>query len=242
MGYQVYFISTRPNPTGAPICGSAQLNPEGTFLIQDIESGLFVTSTSSQPALMASAADASDGSLFQLSFMPGGGSFQNFATGLFVTANPSGTNPVAALSQVPSTWEVITAVPAPGGDDGVFNLRSGANLLWMDSTSGTLLNSASTQSAASQFRIITPPPPQGTFLLQDAQSGQFVQASGDNPTLSAAVSSASGASVFNISSDSGGTTIQLLETGQFVSATPSTDDPLQASRGEARCADHLIPS
>ncbi|KZW02911.1 glycoside hydrolase family 81 protein [Exidia glandulosa HHB12029] len=231
---QVYFTSTRPNPSGKPICASSQLNPEGIFLIQDVESGKFVTSTPSQPDLTANADHSSDASLFQLSFMPGGGSMQNFATGMFVTADPNAQHGILAGAAVPSTWEMLTAVPDPSGEEGVFNLRSGSNLLWIDSSSGSLVNSATTQAAASKLRIVPPPPPQGTFLLQDTQSGQFVQASGDDPTLVATVSTSQEASAFAVSSNSDGTTIQLLSTGQFVSATPSTDDPLQATRGEAR--------
>lgn len=168
--------------------------------------------------------------------MPGGGSFQNFVTGLFVTANPNANIPVSSLSGAASTWEILTAVPVSGaGNDSeaVYNLRSGANSLWVDSSSGELVNSATTQTAASRFRIITPPPPKGNFLLQDSQTGRFVQSSGDDPTLSATASNQGDASVFMLSSNADGATIQLLSTGQFVSATPSMDDPLQASRGSA---------
>jgi endo-1,3(4)-beta-glucanase len=73
--------------------------------------------------------------------------------------------------------------------------------------------------------------PLGNFTLQ--VSGKYVVASSANPSLVANATSASAAAVFDIAFAPNGGTIQLLSTGQFVTADQSGSYALSASRAAA---------
>src|SRR5258708_6862228 len=70
---QIYFLATRPNPSGGAICTADTQNPEGTFYLQWDATGNYVTSSAGRVDLHADSPSTSNAVAYQLSFAPNGG-------------------------------------------------------------------------------------------------------------------------------------------------------------------------
>jgi endo-1,3(4)-beta-glucanase len=77
---------------------------------------------------------------------------------------------------------------------------------------------------------VLPQNPFGTFTLQDYSSGNYVAASSANTNVTATLTSASGAAIFNSSFVPNAGTLQLTSTGMYVTADISGDYALAAIR------------
>lgn len=244
---QLYFLSTRPNPSGQAICNAAQDSPTGTFVLQDVASGRYVVSTAAAPNLVASASSASAGTPFKLAWRPGSSTVQNAVTGQFVTADQTGTNPLVAARDVASSWETFKFSPVSGTTD-QYTIFAGSNGRYVaSSSSGTLVNGQTTSSAATKYRLVpssgalptdpdptpAPSPVTGNVYIQDVASGQYISVSTVDATLHANVAQASAAAFLAAGVSGGGSSFQQVSTGMFVSADTTGQSVLVANRPAA---------
>lgn len=123
MATKLYFLSTRPNPSGKAICTATQNPPEGTFLIQDVATGRYVVSTAATVNLLATATAASGGTPFVFAWKPGSNTILNSVNNMFVTADQSGTTPLASARTVASSWESFKLALVSGTTDQVCMIR-----------------------------------------------------------------------------------------------------------------------
>ena len=72
--------------------------------------------------------------------------------------------------------------------------------------------------------------PYGTFYIQEYSSSKYVAASSVNTELTATLTSATGAAIFNSSFIPNAGTLQLTSTGEYVTADDSGDYALAATR------------
>ena len=196
-----------------------------------------MTSNSTQPDLKANSRYGFDAALFEMTFVPGGGSLLSWSTGLYVTSGPDATYNVVASSNVPSFWETFALVSAPqtaADSPPEYLIRAGANGRYIKSQATGLINSITAEADASRFRLVAPPAPEGAFLLIDKETGKYVSSTQNDPVLSASALTSGAASTWVVSSGDDNATMQLLSTLQYVSATPSKVDPLSCDRFVAR--------
>ena len=152
---QLYFLSTRPVNTGS-VCTNANSNPVGNFVLQDTASGKYVVSTSGSPNLVASGASQSSGATFNFAFAPNAGTIKSTSTSMFVTADQTGTDALSAARTVASTWEIFVVRPKSGAASGVYTIQAGSNKLWVSvGSDGSLINGATSASAASGFKLVS---------------------------------------------------------------------------------------
>lgn len=151
---QIYFLSTRPNPSGAAICTADTQNPEGPFHIQSEATGKFITSSADRQDLRADGADRSNAVAYQFAFSPNAGTIRALNTKQYITADISGTAPMAAARASADTWEVFTVRPKVGAD-GSYSLRAASNKKYVTvDASGALFNNAETEAASSGFKLL----------------------------------------------------------------------------------------
>jgi endo-1,3(4)-beta-glucanase len=151
---QIYFLSTRPNTSGAAICTADTQNPEGAFYLQSEATGKYVTSSASRQQLHADASDSSSAVAYQFSFSPNGGTIRAANTNEYVTSDPTGAVPIAAARDLADAWEVFIVRPK-SGKEGSYTLRAANNKKYIVADgSGALINSAATEGAASGFKFI----------------------------------------------------------------------------------------
>ncbi|KAF7353740.1 Glycoside hydrolase family 81 protein [Mycena venus] len=146
--YLLYHLATRKNSGGGNICTATATNPSGNFTLK-ASNGKFVTSTAAAPNLVA---NGSTGTRFTLAYMPGGGSIFNTVNSQYVTADPNAAVPLTAARAVASAWENFKIVQQ---SDGTYVILAGNNVeyITLDST-GALVNSAATISAATKFTLV----------------------------------------------------------------------------------------
>ncbi|EJD34613.1 hypothetical protein AURDEDRAFT_188974 [Auricularia subglabra TFB-10046 SS5] len=234
---QLYFIATRPNPSGAAICSSTQGGPTGTWALQEVSSGKYVTSSSSRPDLYADSTKAGSAVAFTFGSAAGGSTIRSNATSQYVTADITGNYPLSAARDSPSTWELFSLQLKSGtSDQYTIVARSNKKYVALNSA-GALLPSATSVGAAAVFRLITPPAPEvykgpkGTYGLQEVATGKLVSL---RPDLYADATSSALAVPWTFADGLGATTIRSNKTGQFVTADISGNNPLSAVRGVAQ--------
>ncbi|EJD49824.1 glycoside hydrolase family 81 protein [Auricularia subglabra TFB-10046 SS5] len=147
---QLYFLSTRPNPSGQAICNAAQDSPAGTFVLQDVATGRYVVSTAASPNLIASATSASAGTPFKLAWRPG--SSTSTIGNQFVSGEIDGVAPLIANRPTASTWETFLIRPAAAA--GTYTFQALSNNAYVASTTTGLINSATAISGAATFRLV----------------------------------------------------------------------------------------
>jgi endo-1,3(4)-beta-glucanase len=152
---QQYFVATRPNPSGAPICDSSiQSNPAGSFYLR-ATTGEFVTASAANTNLMATGASAAQGAIFNGSYVPNAGTLQLLSTGEYVTADDSGDYTLAAARVVASTWEQFIVRPKNGAAGGVYSIKAVSNSLYITlGSDGSLINNGSTEADSMGFYFI----------------------------------------------------------------------------------------
>ena len=151
----MYFIGTRPNPSGTPICGAFPQNPYGNFKIQVASSGNFVAASSATVNLVASATSSSAAAIFNSAYVPNAGTLQLASTGQYVTADQSGSNALAAVRATASTWERFTVRQKVGAATGVYSIKAGSNGLYVTvAGDGSLINNGANEAASAGFRFV----------------------------------------------------------------------------------------
>lgn len=151
----MYFIGTRPNPSGAPICSAFPQNPYGSFQLQVASSGAFVAASSANTNLVASAASPGAAATFRSAYVPNAGTLQLASTGQYVTSDQSGSSVLAASRATPSTWERFTVRQKVGAAADVYSIKAGSNGLYVTvAADGSLVNNGANEAAAAGFRFV----------------------------------------------------------------------------------------
>jgi len=152
---EMYFIGTRPNPSGAPICGTFPQNPYGNFKIQVASSGNFVAASSANTNLVASATSSGAAATFRSAYVPNAGTLQLASTGQYVTSDQSGSNVLAAVRAIASTWERFTIRQKVGAAADVYSIKAGSNGRYITvAGDGSLINNGANEAAAAGFRFV----------------------------------------------------------------------------------------
>jgi endo-1,3(4)-beta-glucanase len=152
---ELYFIGTRPNPGGTPICGTLPQNPYGSFTIQDASSGSYVAASNTNTNLIASATSSSAAATFNSSYVPNAGTLQLTSTGEYVTADSSGNYTLAAIRATASTWERFTIRQKVGAASGVYSIKASSNGLYVIIASdGSLINNGADEAASAGFNFV----------------------------------------------------------------------------------------
>jgi endo-1,3(4)-beta-glucanase len=151
---ELFFIGTRPNPSGNPICGTLPQNPYGSFTIQDAASGNYVAASAANTNLVASATAVGDAATFNSSYVPNSGTLQLISTGQFVTSDQSGNDTLAAIRPTASTWERFTIRPKAGAASGVYSIKAGSNGLYVTvGSDGSLINNGADEASGGSFKF-----------------------------------------------------------------------------------------
>jgi endo-1,3(4)-beta-glucanase len=152
---ELFFIGTRPNPSGQPICGSNfPQNPYGTFKIQAATSGQWVVASTASSNLVASGSQANAG-VFVSSYTPNAGNLKLTSNNQFVTADQSGNFTLQAARATASTWEVFTIRQKIGAASGVYTIKAGSNGQWVTLASdGSLINNGATEASGAGFKFV----------------------------------------------------------------------------------------
>ncbi|KZW03632.1 hypothetical protein EXIGLDRAFT_758973 [Exidia glandulosa HHB12029] len=236
---QLYFLSTRPNPSGQAICPAVTNVPEGTFLIQDVATGRYVVSTAATVDLLATATAASGGTPFVFGWQPGSNTIKSTVNNMFVTADSGGTTALASARTTASSWEAFKLA--------LYTIVAASNGAWVaTSSSGALINSATSAGGAGKYRLVpssgapptdppTPPtdpsPITGNIYIQDVSSGSFLNVVATDNTLHASEGQASAATVFKAAAVSGGgTSFQQVSNSQYMSADDTGANILVVNR------------
>ncbi|KAI1171449.1 glycoside hydrolase family 81 protein [Nemania sp. FL0916] len=152
---ELYFIGTRPNPSGSPICGSLPQNPYGNFKIQVATSGQYVAASSGNPNLVANAAVGS-AAVFGSAYVPNAGTLELLSTSMYVTADSSGSYTISASRTAPSTWEHFTIRPKVGGGSGVYTIKASSNGQYITvGGDGSLVNNGATEASGAGFKFVS---------------------------------------------------------------------------------------
>ncbi|KAI8633667.1 glycoside hydrolase family 81 protein [Xylariaceae sp. FL1651] len=154
---ELFFIGTRPNPSGSPICGALPQNPYGKFKLQVASSGKFVAASSANINLVASATSSSDAAVFNSAYVPNTGTLQLQSTSQFVTADSSGSFALSAARATASSWERFTVRQKVGAATGVYFIKAASNGMYVTiGGDGSLLNNAAAESASAGFKFVAP--------------------------------------------------------------------------------------
>ncbi|KAI0434200.1 glycoside hydrolase family 81 protein [Xylaria sp. FL1042] len=152
---ELFFIGTRPNPGGSPICGSLPQNPYGNFKIQVASSGKYVAASSSNTNLIASASASGDGAVFNSAYVPNAGTLKLQSTDQYVTADQSGSYTISASRATASTWERFTIRQKVGAASGVYTIKAASNGQYIAvGGDGSLVNNAASESAGTGFMFV----------------------------------------------------------------------------------------
>lgn len=237
---KLWFIATRPNPSGAPICTTAQNKPNGTWVLQDVGTGKYVTSSNSRPSLYADTPNGGLAAAIVLSSVPGGITLRANATSQYVTADESGKYALSAQRDSASAWEIFSFQLLSGTTD-QYTMTAHSNKKYVAlGDDGALMPTAASSSTASVFRLVEPPKPvvyagpKGTWALQEVSTGKLVSSSNSRPDLYADTTNNALAVPWTFGSALGASTIQSNVTRQYVTADIGGTSALSASRGVAQ--------
>lgn len=152
---ELYFIGTRPNPSGKPICGTLPQNPYGSFKIKVASSGNYVAASSANTNLVASATSAGAAATFSSSYVPNAGTLQLTSTSQYVTADQSGSYTLAASRGTASTWERFTIRQKVGAASGVYSIKAASNGLYITvAGDGSLINNGANEASSAGFNFV----------------------------------------------------------------------------------------
>ncbi|KAF5552869.1 glycoside hydrolase family 81 [Fusarium mexicanum] len=151
---ELYFISTRPNPNGQPICGNLPENPYGDYKIQTT-SGKYIVSAANGGQLSAASNSTSYAAVFSSAYVPNAGTLQLARDKQYVTADQSGTYSLSAARAIADTWERFIIRQKVGEADGVYSIKAFSNGKYVRvGGDGTLVNDGAVESDATGFRFI----------------------------------------------------------------------------------------
>ncbi|KAI0153316.1 glycoside hydrolase family 81 protein [Xylariaceae sp. FL1272] len=153
---ELFFISTRPNPSGTPICSALPSNPYGNYKIQVASSGAYVAASASNTNLVASTATTSaSAAVFNSAYRPNAGTLKLSSTNQFVTADSSGTYALSAARATASSWETFIIRPKVGAATGVYSIKASSNGYYVTVASdGSLKNSAANEADSTGFTFV----------------------------------------------------------------------------------------
>ncbi|KAI1260716.1 glycoside hydrolase family 81 protein [Xylariaceae sp. FL1019] len=150
---ELFFISTRPNPSGTPICSALPSNPYGSFKIQVASSGAYVAVSSSNTNLIASTTTTA--AVFKSAYRPNAGTLQLSSTSQFVTADSSGTYALSAARATASSWETFIIRQKVGAATGVYSIKASSNGYYVTvDGDGSLKNSAVNEADSAGFKFV----------------------------------------------------------------------------------------
>ncbi|KAF4960357.1 hypothetical protein FGADI_1004 [Fusarium gaditjirri] len=150
---ELYFISTRPNLKGQPICGTLPTNPYGDFKIQST-SGKYIVSAANGGQLSTSGT-ANDSDVFSSAYVPNAGTLQLTKNKQFVTADQSGAYALSAARAIANTWERFIIRQKVGESQGVYSIKAVSNGKYVRvGGDGTLVNDGAVENDATGFRFV----------------------------------------------------------------------------------------
>ncbi|KZW01272.1 hypothetical protein EXIGLDRAFT_638608 [Exidia glandulosa HHB12029] len=236
---QLYFIATRPNPSGRPILKQGDDAPvRGTFSLRLAETGRYVSSRSARPELVADADTLGQAAGFTFGFAPGGVTLCHTLTHQYVTADIGGSSPLSAAREKVAAWEIFKLVPCSDVEGVQYTLMAGSNKRFVTlDAQGALVPSAD-QRAAARFVLTSAPVPKnpsGRFAMQDLSSALWVSC--EEGRLVATGRTPSDAAAFDWYGSS--MTFRSTATGQWVTAAPDGSAPLAAARDVALAWEHF---
>ncbi|KAK2612493.1 hypothetical protein QQS21_001431 [Conoideocrella luteorostrata] len=152
---ELFFIGTRPNPNGNPICSALPQNPYGTYKLQDVSSGKYVGVSATDSRLTASVTSLDSASVFKSAYLPNAGTLQLTTTNQYVTADQGGRSALAAIRDKASSWETFVIRAKEGAPSGVYSIKAGSNGHYVQiGSDGYLINNGAAESASSGFRFL----------------------------------------------------------------------------------------
>ncbi|KAH7469672.1 hypothetical protein H9L39_13795 [Fusarium oxysporum f. sp. albedinis] len=151
---ELYFISTRPNQNGQPICGSLPENPYGDYKIQ-ATLGKYVASAANGGHLSASGTPANDTDAFSSAYVPNAGTLQLARSNQYVKADQSGASALSATRATASTWERFIIRQKIGESQGVYSIKAASNGKYVRvGGDGALVNVGAVENDAAGFRFV----------------------------------------------------------------------------------------
>nr|RBQ89678.1 hypothetical protein FVER53263_13657 [Fusarium verticillioides] len=151
---ELYFISTRPNPSGQPICGALPQNPYGDYKIQ-ATSGKYIVCAANGGQLSTSSNSSNEASVFSSAYVPNAGTLQLISNKQYVTADQSGAYSLSAARAIADTWERFIIRQKIGQNQGVYSIKAASNGKYVRvGGDGSLINDGAVESDATGFRFI----------------------------------------------------------------------------------------
>ncbi|KAF5562470.1 glycoside hydrolase family 81 [Fusarium phyllophilum] len=137
---ELYFISTRPNQNGQPICAA---------------SGKYIVSAANGGQLSASSNSSNDADIFSSVYVPNAGTLQLAKNNQYVTADQSGAYSLSAARAIADTWERFIIRQKIGESQGVYSIKAASNGKYVRVVGdGTLVNDGAVENDATGFRLI----------------------------------------------------------------------------------------
>ncbi|KAJ7879065.1 hypothetical protein B0H14DRAFT_2567014 [Mycena olivaceomarginata] len=212
---------------------AARALPGNSIAIQDVTSGLWIVSYAAATNLAPLGTSVTQATIFDVAELTTG-AFEvlNYETHQFMTADSSGTAPVASTRSEAGTDEKFFFLQT---GTNTYIIQANSNGLYLQTIGGAIYNNA-TQAGASVYTVVTQTAPatvpQGTLgevFIEDVASSLYVTVSGSSALVPTTSVRASGA-IFRMNGDTlTTTTIEYLTTGEFVTATMPGNQPLTAT-------------
>ncbi|KAJ7716865.1 hypothetical protein B0H16DRAFT_1740954 [Mycena metata] len=210
---------------------AARALSDSSIAIQDVTSGLWVVSYAAATNLAPLGSSVTQATIFDVAELTTG-AFEvlNYETKQFMTADSSGTAPVASTRSEASTDEKFFFLQT---GTNTYIIQANSNGLYLQTVGGAIYNNA-TEAGASVYTVVTQTAPvtdaEGTLgevFIEDVASSLYVTVSASSALVPTTSVRASGA-IFKMNGDTL-TTIEYLTTGEFVTANKPGNQPLTAT-------------
>ncbi|KAF7364692.1 hypothetical protein MVEN_00338800 [Mycena venus] len=210
---------------------AARALSDSSIAIQDVTSGLWIVSYAAATNLAPLGTSVTQATIFDVAQLATG-AFEvlNYETHQFMTADSSGTAPVASTRSQAGTDEKFFFIQT---GTNTYIIQANSNGLYLQTIGGAIYNNA-TEAGASVYTVVTQTAPvtnaEGTLgevFIEDVASSLYVTVSGSSALVPTTSVRASGA-IFKLNGDTL-TTIEYLTTGEFVTATMPGNQPLTAT-------------
>ncbi|KAF8214162.1 hypothetical protein K438DRAFT_1956254 [Mycena galopus ATCC 62051] len=212
---------------------AARALSDGPIAIQDVTSGLWIVSYAAATNLAPLGTSVTQATIFNVAEL-NTDAFEvlNYETNMFVTADSSGTAPVASARSEASTWEQFFFYQT---GTNTYIIQANSNNLYLQTVGGAIYNNA-TEAGASVYTVVAQTAPVTEadtdfyeVFIEDVASGMYVTVNGSSALVATTSVRASGA-IFLMEGDTGSTvTIEYLTTGEFVTANKPGNQPLTAT-------------
>ncbi|KAJ7762898.1 hypothetical protein B0H16DRAFT_1883808 [Mycena metata] len=215
---------------------AARAVSDGAIAIQDVSSGLWIVSYAAATNLAPLGSSVTQATLFDVAELTTD-AFEvlNYETREFVTADSSGTAPVASTRSEAGTDEQFFFF---GTGPNTYIIQANSNGLYWQTVGGVIYNNA-TEAGASVYTVVQQAAPvtqaEGTLgevWIEDVASSLYVTVSAGSSALVPTTSVRASGAIFKMNGDSL-TTIEYLTTGEFVTANMPGNQPLTATSATA---------